>query len=720
MNAWDALINRLTDRLQVDPELRMDVARELRCHLEDSAAEFRRAGQDVDEAAASAAKALGDPEELAGQLWQANRRRVRIRGLLRWAARIALAPAAAAVILALVVAMVGRGCSYVRPKPSVLAIGGPTPEQRFILHGDPAATDPIAKARSISDRWPDNPVYYANYVVELTARGGFFDREGKIKPERLDELLAVLEEGERIDPDNAFYNFKKAGILAQASSRLHEDTSRDYYKKPLHGLWWRKHPWRIEIHDKQFFERALAELRRGLGKKTATGRMVEMARVRLAQLPEPRGVSDVIGRLMPQAQVATRINHRAPEHHLARALSAGAIGLAEEGKAAEAEEMVEAGLRMGGMIGGHGESLMEVLIGNRIVMRTLAHARHAYLELGRDDQAHEAGEAFEEEVAYYQRLRGGGPPADKGPGAGLYWAAFGPCLPGLKRDFAPIRSAEKYFFTELALLWLLCVLAGMGLVAGLVTLVSLAIRRGDGRAVLLFVGWRRIGRICLLGLVAPVAAYFLYAWVLTGRDGQFGLNYTAGKTMLEYTIVILAVLVLVTRLSYSAIRARAEEIGMPVPPPVTLRDRRVLAGAAAAVALAAAVYLIGWWAGPFRPEVTSGYGYPSIPGFILAAVVVAYMVAAALREGFSRVYRGPFARFRRSFMRSFVPILASVVIVLGIACGWPLARGERAAVSAAKGQASLDLLVRQVEDSDYRLLRQRLAARAAPAPKRPE
>lgn len=50
MNAWDDLIGRLTRRLEVDEELRLDVARELHGHLEDSASEFRAAGQSDAEA----------------------------------------------------------------------------------------------------------------------------------------------------------------------------------------------------------------------------------------------------------------------------------------------------------------------------------------------------------------------------------------------------------------------------------------------------------------------------------------------------------------------------------------------------------------------------------------------------------------------------------------------------------------------------------------------
>ena len=720
MNAWDALIHRLTEPLGVDPELRMDVARELRCHLEDSATEFRRAGQSAEEATASAAAALGDPDELTRQLWQANRRRLRLRGLARWAARATLMPAAAVVIVAMVVALVGSARSYLKPSPSLLAIGGPTPEQRFILHGAPAVTDPIVKAKSISDRWPADPVYYANYVTELMARGGFFDNKAQIKPDRLDEILTVLDESERIDPDNAFYNFKKAGIMAQVSSTLHDDTSRTYAESCPPGRRCRQHPYRVEIHDEQLFDRALAELHRGLSKKTATCRVTEMAQVRLAQLPEPRGVSDMLSRI--GIQITAMMPSPEPDRYLAHSLSARAIRLAEEGRADEAEGMIDDALRLGGMIGGHGQTVIEVLVGRVIVTDALDDAQHAYIQLGRPEQVRAAGKAFEEEVAWFERLRAGKkiPAGDIQRSAGLYWGAFTPSLPGLQKDFGPIRSAEKYFFRELALLWLLCLLAGGAAGAGLWALASLAVHRGRDRPVLLFVGWRRIGRICLLGLVAPVAAYFLYAWVLTGRDGGFGLNYTAGKTALEYAVTIGAVLLLLMHLSYTAIRARAEEIGMAVPSPIALRDRRIIVAAGAVVAVAVAVYLAGWWAGPFRPSVWGRPGYRSIPGLILAGVVVAYVVVVGIREIGSRAFCGPFGWFRRSLARSLMPILAAAVIVLGIACGWPLARAERTAVSAAKGRASFDLLLREVEDSDYRLLRQRLAARAEPTPRRAE
>ena len=86
MTAFDDVVDRLTERLRIDPELRLEVGQELRTHLEDSAAEFRQAGCGDEEAARQAVERLGDEAELANALWQANRRRLRSRAVARWIA----------------------------------------------------------------------------------------------------------------------------------------------------------------------------------------------------------------------------------------------------------------------------------------------------------------------------------------------------------------------------------------------------------------------------------------------------------------------------------------------------------------------------------------------------------------------------------------------------------------------------------------------------------
>ena len=167
MSTQEELIERATRRLEVDRELQLDIAQELRAHLDDLTDEFRRAGDSREKAIATAAKAIGDPDELSEKLWQANRKRMRLRGVLRWLARVALVPAAVIIV----VGLAARLRESHRPDYSMDALAssmvGLTEDKKFILQGDPSAADRVDRAKSVSGRWPDDPVFYAHYVSVL-------------------------------------------------------------------------------------------------------------------------------------------------------------------------------------------------------------------------------------------------------------------------------------------------------------------------------------------------------------------------------------------------------------------------------------------------------------------------------------------------------------------------------------------------------------------------
>ncbi|KPK85003.1 MAG: hypothetical protein AMJ81_04385 [Phycisphaerae bacterium SM23_33] len=712
MNGWEELVAQLTDRLRVDPELRMDVAQELRAHLEDSAAEFRQAGQSDEEASASAARALGDPQELSEQLWQANRRRIRIRGVCRWAAQVALLPAAILVIAALVLGARGGYSLGLDPHGRFSWPSDLSEEQRFVLQGDPAASTPLERARSITDRWPDNPVYYGNYVAQALASGDFYDSQRHIRPQRLGEMMALLDKGERIDPKNAVYNFQKASWLIQASSTISEDTSRPWTQTAPQCQGCARHYWKIEIRDREQFQRGLAELGRGLPKPEWTCHTVDMMQARLDLLPQPRRLNDWLRRVV--LQVSVLLPSTSDSRVLARSLSAYAIQLAEAGRAAEAVDMARSAAQMDAKVGGRAQSLIEVLTAEFAYLEVLAHAEQVHKQLGQAEEARKARSAFEEELAFYDGLSKGPRPSQRDvPHAGMFWMALAPGLPGYQIDFEPVRSAEQFVAAEVALFALLWCLVINALLLGLLSLLSLIRRRGADRSMLLFVGWRRLGSICLLAIVLPLAGYAFYAHVLTAADRAYGLNYTAGKTLLEYAVLIGGIFFLLVRLSCSAIRRRAEEIGLAVPPRLRLRDRRWIVALGALIALAAVVYLAGWRLGPFKPpregpHATHGIG--SLPGLALAGLVVLYLLICEVREYAGPLFRKPFAAFRRTLYRSLVPIFAASVIVVGAACGWGLAWGERSAMRRVKGMADINI-VNEVERSNYRLLRDRLAAR---------
>src|SRR3954453_6620508 len=141
-DAFSRLIDRATDRLGPDSDLHLEIAQELRGHLQDSAAEYRAAGLSGAEADAKAVEAMGDPGALADQLWQANRGRMRRRAVAGWAFAVLAAPVAGAVCFSLawgvvtslsLLALIGAISSN-GPDPRFPVAVGPGPARRAWQH----------------------------------------------------------------------------------------------------------------------------------------------------------------------------------------------------------------------------------------------------------------------------------------------------------------------------------------------------------------------------------------------------------------------------------------------------------------------------------------------------------------------------------------------------------------------------------------------------------
>jgi hypothetical protein len=217
MKSKQQWISHATDALSVDPELQLDVSRELETHLEDSMAELQSGGMDPQAAEDRAIESLGDPQGLSGQLWLANRRRVRLRGWIRWAARIALIPGALMVLFWLVTAWFDPTAVLGHLSTSI------SEETRFILQGHPQATTAIEQSKSIADRWPENPLYAGNYASHCIPEG---DAQDDIFQRQV--ALDALDRAETMNPDNAFYPLMQAALILNASAEYPDEDDDDH------------------------------------------------------------------------------------------------------------------------------------------------------------------------------------------------------------------------------------------------------------------------------------------------------------------------------------------------------------------------------------------------------------------------------------------------------------------------------------------------------------
>jgi len=709
---WDDLTARLTRRLAGDRELQLDVRRELHTHLEDAAAEFRDAGETPEAAASLAARALGEEGELEEQLWSANRFRMRVRGLLWWAARVALLPGAIAVIVLLILAMSdGAGTWSADSLPYSWRDEKLSADDKVLL-GMTGTTDRLARAKAAADRWPDDPAVWAAYVTMLLDRG--LDQEPEAFP------LEEIRHGQQIDPDNGWWNLLEADVLLRQSSRIVPDGKLTYPAEfsscaaseacdsepsPLD---------RLEISDTETFERAIEQFYTGLDKPLLTHRGIELACRRADLLPEATRLTHILWRWGLVMENSLGLESHALLRDLCNRVDAYAVTLAGDGQWDAAVAQLHAAQLLGARLAGQATTLIDLLVATAIRMAPLAPAEVLAEAQGHPEFAEQARRLREAQRAEFGEARPhfmSTPHGDRRR-AGAYWLVL--LAPGGVRaeDAAAMRNLEYAVGWELALMVLLVVMVLLALLIGLGVLVSL-LRRP--RPVLLFVGWRRLGRICLFALVLPLAIYAFYAAAVWRWGGGFGVNYAFGRVLLEITLTAAAVIALLLAMGYAAICRRAAELGFDVGGPRRLRRQWVFVTLAALVGLVSAVYIVGWWAGPLRPEPLgllqrwfalpdyAGTLYASLGGAILAAAVASVGLLWLIAEGVRLLKRRRSGG--REVFRNLLPILSAGVILVGLACGWALSRVEATWASRAAGQTDVLLLSREIESRGGQPLR---------------
>jgi hypothetical protein len=734
MNAPDPLIQRITDRLATDPELRLEVARELQGHLEDCAAEFRSGGAGEAEARASAEKALGDPAELSDQLWRANRGRMRFRAVARWTASLALLPAA--IVTAAIIGMNVTGfpggdrfslVEELWTEASAHADGnfvreatphGLSGDKLFILRGDANARLPAEREKAISDRWPDDPVYYGNYVQTLMGdqSNGFYARwdpnEGPLA-----ELLAILRRGETLDPENAFYNLHEAFCLLKASSTLDEKEPDTKVVQDANAP--AESTWDLRITDANLFHRGLEEYRRASAKGRYFNRAAEMVHLRLGLFPQPESLGDAIARNL-YAETSTGGAWMAAWgqcRQITRIICAYAVRLAKAGDPA-ALTWVRTAREMGDKIGSQEPTIIGELVA--LSMRSLAIGTEEEVArtLGMNELADRAAAEGKQGEQFFKGFGVTRPAMEH---AGYWWSMNIGAMPGrAELNFEPARTGEAFLVFQVGLLLLLAAFSLLGAALWAMALWSKVRHSKDRRGILLFIGWPRLGSVCLWSVILPLGAFALYSYWQFSRAAAYGLNYAWERIVVEMVGAAALMLLVLVGASYRAARRRAVEIGLEVPEPIRVRRRPVVTALGLIVLAMVLVYVIGWWAGLFRPGqhprplspeeveryLASQQQQPLPIGLILAGIVAGLSLFWLLREFIGLTRQGRFAIFRRTLTRSLIPIVCSAVILLGVACGLALSLGERSAAGRIKGDAWMDIS-NEFERTGFREVHQR-------------
>lgn len=269
-----------------------------------------------------------------------------------------------------------------------------SPEDRSLLLGDPATDDPMERAQSLVERFPDDPGVFAFKALVYQIE------EGGLPPD-------FVETGLRLDPRNGWYEAMAAAHLAEEAV----DQLARRIKSPA-GVSYRP------VADEGKLDEALAMLRDAGGRPDFRSPDDELLERRMAVMPEVESLAD---RIFTFIYAGYRPTGLFRFQHLAAAMKTKAYLLAEAGDEAGLRDLEDIWRTHGRLlIGKENPYVVEMLVG-KVYLGTAEALAEAY------GMAGAAGDAARlQEVA--DRLEARKQALDAGPGRERFTAGRGAML----------------------------------------------------------------------------------------------------------------------------------------------------------------------------------------------------------------------------------------------------------------------------------------------------
>jgi len=558
MDNFAKTVANCTRLLESDPELALDVRRELTSHLEDTAETLRQSGLSAEESEKEALHHFGDAAEIGDRLFDSNLSRMRLRARLRRLAIIIL-------LFAIPVALYDSlHFDWIASYSRFQALGFPMPassiwqklaklkpesnvnaDEKLILYGDrsrkatPEMSADAAAARAIWEKEPDNKIYLANYIIQLLAGQ---EEENELKRQY---LLTELEKAGEIEPGNAFYPLMQANILGQASTREEKPAKKG-------------DPVKIIITDQDSFEKAMNIYLEAIQKPYLRTYQDQMNAVRLAILDCPPNLAGRLEKITNSAAILL------PELRRLRILSPYAITrgvqLEKEGKTAEAAQYLNSWKPLAKLMNDNNFTLIGVMVTDAMLKR------HAIAAEGRGDLARY------EEIAKvrkpFENWRNGTDYAisDIRKHGGIASQMLLPTLrdPIMVEKMAPERHLT-YLIIDSINLTLVSFLVFIFMIGHGICLLVLRFVNHQ-RGYFLTLPGKTICKLIFFALLLPLGLYLLWAntEILSGRSWAPGQNLELTITGLLYVLIgIPAIWIFAIK---RALRRRGKELGLqPVP-----------------------------------------------------------------------------------------------------------------------------------------------------------
>jgi hypothetical protein len=626
------LVENSTAGLEGDTELRLDAQAELLSHLEATADIHRAEGKSDEESLDLAAKSFGSPLDVASDLADANRSRMKWRALARLTAQALLVPAAIATVwfslpfFGLAAWQSISICEVTSRMESLFIkkmFRHLTDDQSLILFGDTSRATPAEQQRAIWEKDPTNRLYYGNYITHLiSATSAATDAVSTV------QLEAAFREGERLDPDNARYNY----LLADSMLRRAADVR---WNEPAPGSTNKES--RLVIRDRQLLDAAMAEFLKGQNKPVLMTYGKEMMALRMALLPPSASLVERIQKIAMAAGIL--LPDLSKMRPLARAGIMYGEQLVAEGRKPEAMPFLHAWHPLSQKVFSNSFTLIETLVGFAIVSTGQEKAPTILEAAGEPEQAAatrlQTAALLAPKEQWDRRRKAIHDGAEAAIREGSVLMAM--LLPAGE----PLPSARELAFGRLTecvvaeQAGLACCLAGFVLLMFGMLVATLRWRwvRGFASAPLLLLpSWRQLGLLLVYAVVIPVGAYYLY----TRHSGLSGCNMPLPMRFwviaLELGVLAAVILCIAVPMSVRRTWGRCRELGIAVPANVSA----IKLIAIALVPFGLLVWLLrGRNEGLFRGSVARSL----IPVFALVVILLGLTSAPYLRANESSLVR---------------------------------------------------------------------------------
>ncbi|HEX2948270.1 MAG TPA: permease prefix domain 1-containing protein [Armatimonadota bacterium] len=562
---FSQIIDAASSGLRDDPELRLDVRAELGTHLECTAHALQDEGMSKQESIDEAIAQFGSPVELAGELLEANKARMKLRALVRLAVRGLLIPLAVLVAL-----WVGYG-GLVRLQQIPIVFGNiikdfnlamPSLTTHFLDLGQhPLPALPGQDSQTYqrerlfptfrADDYPRLLALYHSHPGDKAVYAYMFASLGSPRSDRDAHI------GESLDPDNALYNYLLAVkyVMAGCETRI------------VHGQVI------YTMTNRASLDRGMRELQKGLTKPYVSLYTQEIMRRRLAQLPVPSTLTDYYGRtLIVDAEFYPIFSNI---RELARFIPWYTRLLINEGHIKEAKVFLDSWKCIPRQLIRRPTDLLHLLVADTIAKKFGEQTAQIYDEIGE----HQAAQQTRDEVRQFHApiATWKTQPSVETQMIGSHGNMLLHTISSLQIGLAsggsyidndalllPQRTIGYDLFEEIVLNVFLLIVAACILVLALEQfLIFLNMRHAAVAPLLLLPGWRDTMRIALLSVVLPMALYACYtALPYSGR--AYSVESIFPRFLVEMVLLGVVLLGLPGYLATRFIRKRCRSLRIPV------------------------------------------------------------------------------------------------------------------------------------------------------------